>query len=83
MARSCKALERVRNNPNNATAKDLMKSLGYYGFKLRNVSGSHYHYKRNGFRVMTVPYCQNPVALRIVKEILKVIDEVDEQSNDN
>lgn len=79
MAKKKTALQRVRSNPRNVTAKDLITLLEQHGFKLRNVSGDHYIYKKDGFRPMPVPYCQNPVSIRIVKEILELIDLIEEQ----
>jgi len=79
MAKKRSALERVRNNPKNVTAKDLQELLEDYGFNYRNASGDHYIFKKEGHRPITIPYSQNPIALFIVKEILQVIDSIIEE----
>lgn len=78
MAKKKTPLERVRSSPRNASVKDLQKLIEGYGFTLREVSGDHYIYKKAGYRPVPIPYCQNPVALYIVKEILKIVDSIEE-----
>ena len=78
MAKKRSALERVRNNPNNATFKDLQDILEMYGFKLRDVSGDHFQFKRPGFRTIPLPRNQRPVSIIIVNQVLSAVDLLDD-----
>ena len=80
MAHKRSALERVRGNPKNVQAKDLQELLVDFGFELREVSGDHYVYKKDGYRPIPIPIRQNPVAYFIVKEILKVIETIEDEA---
>jgi len=50
------------------------------GFVFKNVKVDHIHYRREGFRTLTIPR-QNPVWREIVKEVLQSIDEIEEIEN--
>lgn len=80
MAKKKSTLERVRANPRNVVARDLQELLVDFGFELRDVSGDHFVYKRAGYRPIPVPIRQNPIAFYIVKEILKVIESIENQA---
>ena len=75
-----KLLEQVRNNSKNVDYKDLIKLLELYGFVLISVKGDHYHYQKAGYRTLTIP-SKNPLWLEIVKQVLRMIDEIDELEN--
>jgi len=75
-----KLLEQIRNNPNNVDYKDLIRLLDLSGFLLVSVKGDHYHYHRPGYRTLTVP-CKNPLWIEIVKQALRLIDEIEDSQD--
>jgi len=70
--------ERIMRNKHNVTPKQLIELLESYGFKHRSTSGDHYLYKRAGYRPFPVPIRQNPLAIHIVQEALRMIEEIRE-----
>jgi len=81
MAKKRSALERVRSNPKNVKVKDLQDLLVDFGFELRGISGDHHVYKKAGYRPVPIPIGQNPVAYFIVKEILKLVEAMEEKES--
>jgi hypothetical protein len=55
MVKKRSALERVRSNPKNVTAKDLQDLLVDFGLELRATSGDHFVYKKS-----RIPPCADP-----------------------
>lgn len=82
MAKKRTATEKVRGNPKNVSAKELMEVLEENGYVLRNIAGDHYVYKKDGSRPIPVPFGQNPLALRIVKNALSMIDALDAETGE-
>jgi predicted RNA binding protein YcfA (HicA-like mRNA interferase family) len=74
--------EKINRNPHNVTPKQLIELLKSCGFELRNTVGDHVLYKRSGYRPIPVPIRQNPLAIHIVKEALKIIREIRELEQD-
>ena len=70
--------EKIKQNPHNVTPKQLIELLKSYGFEYKNTEGDHAHYKRPGYGRFPVPVRQNPLAIHIVKEALKIIREIRE-----
>ena len=80
MEKRTRLLEKIRNNSKNVDCNDLKKLIELYGFVLKNVTGDHFHYKREGFRTLTIPR-KNPVWIEVVKQVLRTIDEIEEIEN--
>lgn len=70
--------EKIKRSPRNVTPKQLIELLEYYGFEYKATEGDHAQYKRPGYRRFPVPIRQNPLAIHIVKEALKIIREIQE-----
>ena len=45
-------LSRIRNRHSNVRFDELTKLLGWYGFELRRVKGSHHVYRRGPYTVV-------------------------------
>ncbi|GAP12846.1 predicted periplasmic or secreted lipoprotein [Longilinea arvoryzae] len=68
--------ERIKRNPSNVTPKQLMELLEEYGFENKGQEGDHVQYKKPGYRRFPIPIKQNPLAIHIVKEALRIIREI-------
>jgi hypothetical protein len=70
-----KLLQKLRNNPKNVRFEDLDKLLTWYEFERRSPSsGSHYVYRRQGCRPITIPY-RKPLKSVYVRKALALIEE--------
>jgi predicted RNA binding protein YcfA (HicA-like mRNA interferase family) len=69
---------KIKRYPQNVTPKQLIELLENYGFEYKATEGDHALYKRPGYRRFPVPLKQNPLAIHIVKEALKIIQEIRE-----
>jgi predicted RNA binding protein YcfA (HicA-like mRNA interferase family) len=79
MSRRNKLRRKLQNSPKGRTAQDIETLLGYFGFLLDRVSGSHRIYVlRDGETVhrLVVPIHNNQVKTVYVKQILEKIDEL-------
>jgi len=72
----------MRNNPKNVRFDILHNLLLNHGFKVSAPRGgsSHYTFSRGIYRV-TVPK-ENPVNQIYVKRVIKIIDELSKEAND-
>jgi hypothetical protein len=71
-----KRLERIRQNPKNASLEELRGILEDYGFHYRQSVGSHYTFDYvlgNQTRLFVVPF-RRPVKTVYVKRAIKLID---------
>ena len=68
--------EKIKRNPHNVSPKELIELLECYGFKYQSTSGDHEQYKRAGYRRFPVPVRQKPLAIHIVKEALRIVEEI-------
>ena len=81
MAKKEKLLQNIRRNPKTVRFKDVNKLLLSFGFEKRQ-RGSHATYILKGQGRITIPF-RKPFILPIyVKEILKLLDEMDLLSNE-
>jgi len=74
--------EKISRNPSNVTPKELIKLLESYGFEYKNTEGDHALYKKPGYRRFPIPISKNPLAIRIVKEALRLIREIRDLKRD-
>lgn len=77
MSKHEKLLKSIRNNPSDVKFENLRKILLHYGFTERQPRGgsSHFTYTRDN-TIVTVPK-QKPVNKTYVKQVLKLIDEIE------
>ena len=72
--RKQKLLDRLTNNPNDATFNDLQTLLWSEGFKLERITGSHHIFKRGELRFV-IPVHANRVKSVYVKRAIKLIEQ--------
>jgi predicted RNA binding protein YcfA (HicA-like mRNA interferase family) len=76
MGKKEKLLQKIRQNPKNVRFEDIDKLLLSFGFEKRQ-RGSHATYILKGQGRITIPF-RKPFILPIyVKEVLKLLDEMD------
>lgn len=75
MSRKEKLLERLKNNPNDATFADIRAMLEQEGFQLDRVSGSHHVFKREDV-IFVVPVHKNRVKSVYVKRAVAIIEDL-------
>ena len=80
MSQDEKLLQRIRNNPKTVSFDELDKVLRWYGFECRQPKSgsSHYVYILGRHRV-AVPYKRPHVKQVYVKEVLDILDQIDEE----
>ena len=75
MSRKEKLLQRLKNNPYDATFADIQKMLEDEGFQLDRVSGSHHVFKRDEV-IFVVPVHKNRVKSVYVKRAIAIIEDL-------
>lgn len=82
MAKREKRLQKIRNNPNHVRFEELDRLLRAFGFERRQPRGgsSHYFYICAEHRI-SVPMKRPFVRAVYVKEVLKILDEIENESN--
>jgi predicted RNA binding protein YcfA (HicA-like mRNA interferase family) len=79
MSKRGKLRRKLRNNPQGRTKREIETLLGYFGFSLDRVSGSHHVFiLRDGEIIhrLVVPIHRQQVKSIYVKQILEKIDEL-------
>jgi predicted RNA binding protein YcfA (HicA-like mRNA interferase family) len=77
MSKRKKLLQKLRNNPKEATMQQLETLLGYYGFFLDRITGSHhiFIFRDEHFEIfINVPLHGKKVKTTYVKEALKKLE---------
>ncbi len=74
MTQRDKLLARIRSHPKNVRFDDLQTLLGYYGYQLVRVSGSHHRYQRQGSPPVTISRHGAHVHSAAVEEVLRILD---------
>jgi len=74
MTQRDKLLVRIRSHPKQARFDDLQTLLGYYGYQLVRVSGSHHRYQRQGSPPITISRHGAHVHSAAVEEVLRILD---------
>lgn len=78
-----KAFLKMKNNPKNCSFREI-KTIGeYYGCLIVNKNGrSHFSIKHMKVdRVLTIPSNKNPIKSPYVKDFVKFIDELKEETD--
>lgn len=68
--------EKTKKNIKNVTPKELIELLVSCGFVYKRTKGDHEMYKKPGFRTFPVPVTQKPLNKNIVKNALRLVDEI-------
>jgi predicted RNA binding protein YcfA (HicA-like mRNA interferase family) len=79
-----KRLQRIRQNPKNASFEDLRTLLEDYGFTFERSSGSHHSFKvriKGEYVLFVAPY-RRPVKPNYVRDALKLIEEIESELGD-
>lgn len=84
MTKREKRLQKIRNNPKNVKFKDLEALLIDFGFVFDRASGSHRLFTREigGESVSVVVPYKRVVKETYVKDVLKLIDQIEEDEED-
>ncbi len=75
MSRKEKLLQRLKNNPYDATFADIQKMLEDEGFQLDRVSGSHHVFKRDQV-IFVVPVHKKRVKSVYVKRAVAIVEDL-------
>ncbi|MCB9108271.1 MAG: type II toxin-antitoxin system HicA family toxin [Anaerolineales bacterium] len=81
MVKREKLIGKLRRNPNNVRFKDIDKLLLSFGFEKRQ-RGSHATYVLQGQGRITIPFRMPFILPVYVKEVLKLLDELDIASDE-
>jgi predicted RNA binding protein YcfA (HicA-like mRNA interferase family) len=79
--RTSKLLERLKNNPNNATFADIRTLLLREGFSLDRVTGSHHIFKKSG-TIFVIPVHGKRVKSVYVKRVVELIEQAKGSSDE-
>jgi predicted RNA binding protein YcfA (HicA-like mRNA interferase family) len=72
--RKHKLLDRLTNNPKDATFDDIRTLLSHEGFHLDRVTGSHHVFKKSGI-TFVIPVHSNRVKSVYVKRVIALIEQ--------
>jgi predicted RNA binding protein YcfA (HicA-like mRNA interferase family) len=77
-------LLKVQSHKRNVSPKEIIELLVAWGFYERKGRGDHRAYKHDSLPAtrLTIPFKQKPFLEDIVKQVLKAIQELQEQEND-
>lgn len=70
-----KLKQKIEQNPNNVSLKDLQTLLESFGFTLRTTKSSHFFVKRKGCQPFVIPFAR-PLKSVYVKKALSRINEL-------
>jgi hypothetical protein len=82
MGKREKLIERLTNNPQNATFSDLRNLLEYEGFYLDNVTDTHqiFIYAET---IFAIPVRNNKVKTIYVEKVLELIEQADPEPEED
>ena len=81
MSKKEKALDRLRENPKNVRFEEMDTILLGLGFEKRQRGTSHVVYILKGKGRITIPFRQPFILAVYVKEVIKLIDELDDKAD--
>jgi hypothetical protein len=82
MSKKEKLLDKIKNNPKAVPFDDLDNILIWYGFKKRSSgSGTSHVYYTFGMHHISVPYKRPYVKDIYVKQILDILDQIDQEQS--
>ena len=82
MGKREKLIERLTNNPQNATFADIRNLLEYEGFYLDRVTDSHHVYIY-AETILVIPILNNKVHTIYVEKVLESIEAADSELEDD
>ncbi len=74
MTQRDRLLAKIRSHPKSVRFDDLETLLGYYGYRLVRVSGSHHRYQRQGSPPVTISRHGAHVHSAAVEEVLRILE---------
>ena len=74
MTQRDKLLAKIRSHSKNVRFDDMQTLLGYFGYQLVRVSGSHHRYQRQGSPPVTISRHGAHVHSAAVEEVLRILD---------
>ncbi len=83
MSKNEKRLQKIKQNPRHVRFDDLDRVLHNYGFeRTQSSKGTSHYYYTLGEHTLSIPY-KRPFLKRVyVKNALKILDEIDNESNE-
>ncbi len=84
MTKREKLLKRTRTNPKNVSFRDIQTLLEAYGFELKRVKGSHHVFSGEvgSQKVrLVIPYGQPFIKEAYIREVLDLIDRIEQGSD--
>ncbi|HJT28057.1 MAG TPA: type II toxin-antitoxin system HicA family toxin [Pyrinomonadaceae bacterium] len=72
--RKRKLLDRLKNNPQGATFRDVRTLLIQHGFQLERVTGSHHIFSRAD-ATFAIPVQANRVKSAYVRQVIKLLEQ--------
>jgi hypothetical protein len=80
MSKKEKLVQKIRNNPKTVSFEDLDSVLTWYGFvKRSSSSGTSHVYYTLGVYQISVPYRRPHVKATYVRQVLDILDQIDEE----
>jgi len=80
MSKKEKLVQKIRNNPKAVSFDDLDSVLVWYGFVKRSSrSGTSHVYYTLGIHQISVPYRRPYVKEVYVRQVLEILDQIDEE----
>jgi len=76
MTQRDKLRAKIRSQPKNVWFDELQTLLGYYGYRLVRVSGSHHRFQRQGSPPVTISRHGAHVHSAAVDEVLRILDSL-------
>ena len=73
MTQRDKLLAKIKAHPNSVRFHDMHTLLGYFGYRLVRVTGSHYRYRREGTTPITLTRHGAQVSPKAVTDILDML----------
>ena len=80
MSKKEKLVQKIRNNPKAVSFEDLVSILTWYGFVKRSShSGTSHVFYTLGVHKIPVPYRRPYVKEVYVRQVLEILDQIDEE----
>ena len=81
MSKWDKLIQRIKSLDKSLRFEEIQKVLEYFGYEVKSPGGSHYTFRKNGCRKITIP--KHKVIKTIYIELVKEVVEREEKRNEN